>query len=169
MRAIVVCDISLWSLSQIYIHLIDSRGKRFPFILSPLIRLKRLSVFTLLSLHEIESGWGLREILRVVKTAPALQDVTLRFHTRLDVSVTSITAFTRLDWSFLDHLQSDLTDKRPHIDFCVTGEFGNLPGTFCPESALDALAGNIALMDLVKRGLVTLRSEHPLPKHYFFD
>jgi hypothetical protein len=59
----------------------------------------------------------------------------------------------RLNWSLLDHLQSNLTGKRPRIDLCVT-----VVKAERPESILDALAANEALMDLVKRGLVILRS-----------
>src|SRR5260221_13917387 len=154
------------SLSQIYIHLIGLPGERFPFIFSAFMRLKRLSVLAPLISDDIKYGWILPEIIRLVKTAPTLQDVALRFHCRLSES--AITEIARLDWSLLDRLQFNHTEKRPRIDLCVTGEFINRRDTFCPESVLDALAANVALMDLVKRGLVTLRSERPLPEHCHF-
>jgi len=57
-----------------------------------------------------------------------------------------------MDWSLLEHLKSDLTGKHPFIDLRFTGEGRT------PEGILDALVANEALMDLVKRGLVILKT-----------
>jgi len=57
------------------------------------------------------------------------------------------------DWSPLGHLQSNLTGKRPRINLCVTEERRT------PEGILDALASNKTILNLVKGGLVILRSE----------
>jgi len=142
--------ISLYSISQIYICLIDFTNT-IPFTLSALMHLKRISIFALLS--TAPGSWALPEFIRVVNTAPAINDVVLRFYFISD----SITSLALLDWSILDHLQPNLTGKRPRVDLCVTFKF-IMGTTVCPESTLGALAANEALMDLVERGLVVLGS-----------
>jgi len=72
--------------------------------------------------------------------------------------ISSVTSLGQFNWSLLDHLHSNSTGKRPSIDLCVTAE-RILGYTFRPEDILDALGANEALMDLVKRGLVTLSCE----------
>jgi len=150
--------ISLCTISQIYIYLVGIFfGEELPFTLSALTHLRRLSIFALISFtdsHEIE--WGISEIIRVVNTAPSIQGVALRFHSELSDSTPSISSLARLNWFLLDDIQSNSTGKRPHIDFWVTDE--HMGSAFSPESSL-ALAANEALMDLVERGLITLRSE----------
>jgi hypothetical protein len=100
---------------------------------------------------------ALPEIIRLINTAPAVQPVVLSFHCHVSGCITSL---GRLDWSLLD-LQPDSAGTRPRIDLCITGE-GIVGPTFSPESILDALARNETLMDMVKRGLVTLKSERAL-------
>jgi len=90
-----------------------------------------------------------------VNTAPVIPDLVLQLHCVSD----SVTFLARLDWSLLDHLKSDSTGKRPRIDLCVTGK-DPLRAPFCPESILDALAKNEALMDMTKRGQVILTAKH---------
>ena len=103
----------------------------------------------------IESSEGridcaLPEIIRLINTAPSIEHVhvVLDFHCRDSGCVTSL---GRLDWSLLDHLQSNSTGARPRIDLCITVDEGTVGS---PEIFLDALAGSKVLMDLVKRGLV---------------
>jgi len=98
---------------------------------------------------------ALPEIIRVVNTAPAIPDVVLRFECHVS---NSITFLAQLDWFLLVRL---LTGKRPHINICVTDKGRT------PEDILDALAVNEALMDLVKGGLVILRSERPVSESHF--
>jgi len=138
-------------LSQIYIFLIDYTN----VTLSVLLHLKEFSISALVTTTATESEWALPEIIRLVNTAPAVQDVFLQFHCHVSDSITSL---GRLNWSLLDDLQSNYTGKRPRIDLCVTGE-GTLGPTFSSESILDALAESEALMNLVKQGQVILRSE----------
>jgi len=135
--------------SQIYIKLIGYT-KELPFSLSALLRLKRLSVSARIN----KEKWALPEIIRVINTASTVQDVALRFR----FHVSSVTFLGQLNWSLLDHLHSNSTGKRPCIDLCVTAKrFLDCP--FRPEDILDALGESEALMDLVKRGLVTLGLE----------
>ena len=141
-------------LSRIYIYFIGDNNE-FPFTLSVLMRLKRLSISTLITTNATESSWALPEIIRLVNTAPAIHDVVIQSHCHVSDSITSL---GQLNWSLLDDLRSNCTGERPRIDLCVTGE-GTLGPEFCSESILDALAENQALMDLVKRGQVLLKSE----------
>ena len=104
------------------------------------MHLKRLSISAV-------TLWLLPEIIRIINTAPAVQDVTLRFHFRSSVFI------VQSNWSILNGLRSNLTGKRPHIDLWVTCD-----GTSGPVSIIDYLGANQALMDLVKGGFVTLRS-----------
>jgi len=126
-----------------------------PFTLSALMHLKRLSISTLVFSNATKQKWALPDIIRLVNTAPFIPDVILQFHCVSD----SVISLARLDWSLLDHLKSDFTGKRPRIDLCVTGK-DLLGAPFCPESILDALAKNEALMDLMKRGQVILTANH---------
>jgi len=132
---------------QIHICLIVYDNK-LPFTLSALMCLETLSISAL--------KIRLPEIIRVVNTAPAIPDVVLWFYCGYLDSVASL---GRLDWSHLDQLQINSTGKRPRIHLRVTSEGSTA------ESILDALAANNMLMDLVKRGLVTLKSERlePIP------
>jgi len=121
-----------------------------PFTLSALVCLKRLSI----SAQIIGKEWALPGIIRVVNTAPIIPNVVLWLDCFLSDSLASLGG---LDWSVLDQLQINSTGKRPRIDLCVTGE------GYWAEGILDALAANEALMDLVRRDLVTLRSERVCP------
>ena len=98
---------------------------------------------------------ALPEIIRFINTAPAIQHIALSFHCIVSSCITSL---GQLDWSLLDRLWSNSGGTRPRIEIYIAGE-GLVGGSFSPEEILDALAGNEALMDLVKRGLVILKSE----------
>ena len=92
--------------------------------------------------------------VRVINTASAVQDVGLRFHCH----VSSVKFLGYVSWSLLDHLHSNSTGKRPCVDICITVE--RCSGCKVRhEDVLGALGASKALMDLVKRGLVTLGSE----------
>jgi len=92
--------------------------------------------------------------MRFINTASTVQDVALRLHVH---AFRTITFLGQSNWSLLDHLHSNSTGKRPRIDLCVTAERSDYP--FRPEEIFDALEPSEALMDLGKRGLVTLRAE----------
>ena len=94
-------------------------------------------------------------IARSVKTAPAVQDVVLRFD--WDWEDSDFTCVRRLDWSPLALLQSDSAAHSPRIRLCIGSANEGRP--IAPESIIDALLENEALWDLVKRDLVVLELE----------
>ena len=73
-----------------------------------------------------------------------------------------ITTLGLLDWSPLDCLQSNFTGTHPRIDLGITNDDDAVGPLFPPDCLFGALAGNPILMDLVERGLVTLKSERTL-------
>jgi len=106
-------------------------------VLCALMHLKILSISSQIT----GNNWALPEIIQIVNSAPAVPDVVLWFYCH----DSNISFLAQLDWSF--------TGKRPRINLFVTSEDRK------HEDILDALAANEALMDLVKCGLVVLRSE----------
>ena len=142
----------------ISINLVNENFK-IPFItLSALMRLKRLTISAYLSSTNREydeyDEWPLPDIIRIIKTAPAIQEVDLQFYF---CGIHSTSSLVRLDWSPFGHLQSSFTGTRPRINLCVTSE-SRITGPFSPESILDALMKIDVLMDSVERGLVVLKS-----------
>jgi len=89
---------------------------------------------------------SLPTVIQLVKTAPCIQVLVLVVNFWLQVDVTYLHI---LDWSPLDYLAG------PHVKLRVSGKA--MDGlSFSPESILDALEKNEALMDFVKRNGIIL-------------
>jgi hypothetical protein len=89
--------------------------------------------------------------MRLIKTAPSIQALTLNFYCVLP----DVTSLCLLDWSHLDRLQTEFAGICPRIDLRISGKFAGY--LLSHESILDALPGNNALMGLVKRDAVVLK------------
>ena len=89
-----------------------------------------------------------------IKTAPAIQDIFLHLHW-VDTYSSSL---GQLGWS---SLQSDFPGVRPRIDLIISGDTNG--HSISPEDILKVLTKNEALMDLVKREVVTLKAERNKP------
>ena len=123
----------------------------FPFTLSRHKSLKHLSISALVFSSEFETErrtyFALPAITRLIKTTPSIRDIILRLHW-MDPDIIS---FGRLDWSPLVQLHSDFSGICPRIHLRISV---NSRG---PDTILDALAENDALMGLVKRDVVVLK------------
>jgi len=94
--------------------------------------------------------WAMRWITRL--TTLELSNLQLN----LDCSAVFFQTHPLPEWIgpfYVNRLRSDLTGKRPLIRLCVTAEDRT------PEGILGALKANDAIMDLVERNLVILKSE----------
>ena len=91
----------------------------------------------------------------LIKTAPTVRDVVLRLHMESDVG-----SFSRLDWSPLVNLQSDFSGVI-HLWISIKSRGGMIS----PDVILGALAGNGALMSVVKRGMVDLKPLEECPDY----
>lgn len=132
----------------------------FPFTLSALKCLEKLYIFALVRsaevIDELTIQSALSAIMRLLKTLPpSIQGLVLNFH----FIISDITPLGKLDWSPLGNIQSDFAGVFPCIDFRISGE--DMAGLFSAGSVLHSLAGNESMTNLVKRGVVTLRSAHP--------
>ena len=92
--------------------------------------------------------------MKFIKTAPAIQDIVLHLHW-VDTDPSSL---GQLGWS---SLQSDFPGIRPRIDLIISGDTDG--HSISPENILKTLAKKEALMDLVKREVVTLKAERNEP------
>jgi len=102
---------------------------------------------------EIEIASSLPAIIRLIKSAPSLQHVILNIYYAVwDVAVIGQWNL----WSLLDNLRQSDSSGRPQVDIYISGEGRNC--VVSDEDIFGSLAENEALMDLVKRGAVTLKS-----------
>jgi hypothetical protein len=138
----------------------DDELEDFSFTLSSLTCLEKLSIFTEINSFrvykpegETEFSSSLPAIIRLIKTAPSVQHVILNIY----YAAWGIAVLGKLDqWSPLDDLRQSDSVRRPRIDIYISGEGRHF--SVSKESVFDSLAENEVLMDLVKRGVVTLKS-----------
>jgi len=129
------------------VHSLISNCYEFPFTLSGFEHLEKISISAKGIIFQEVFQSSLPAVIRLVKTAPRIQVLVLVVNFWLQVDVTYLHI---LDWSPLDYLAPG-----PRVKLRVSGKAmdGSL---FSPESILNVLEKNEALMGFVKRNGIIL-------------
>jgi hypothetical protein len=98
---------------------------------------------------------ALHAIAQLIKSsAPSLRQVVLRLSCS---DFSTIDSLIELDWDRLTVL-SDYPSC-PHIDLCISCRERSARSGFSPEDIMNALAQHIGLMQLVDRGVFSIKPE----------
>jgi hypothetical protein len=155
------------SMQYQYLHQIYNHNVEFPFTLSVLSHLEHLTISAfILAVQKFEKNFTSQETLyydfvfnsaihaiaRLIESsAPSLQQVVLR----LLCYFTNIDSLIKVDWATLIILGDSPTC--PHIDLCISVRESQTRREFSFEEITSTLAVHTGLMQLVDRGVLTIK------------